>query len=839
MLPSGLTVAVTLKAFDEMSKVVQAATSGAARQFRQFQERVSAASTAMRSFGAGSLAVGAAAGATLAAPIRAFMTLEDAQTQLKSTLMQSNGQISTMFAAIDKQALALGNRLPGTTADFYAMASSLKSLGVTEKSIAGGVLAASANLGVVLKPLGVTFQDSAVAMAKFKEALGIADGDMIKFADTIQRTAHLGVQLGEMRFAFSKVAPTLQTLRIQGLGAANDLAPLVGMMIKTGKSGEEAGSGLADVIKATLDLKKIGAANKELAKYGVSLDFVDKKTGQFKGVTNMIAQFDKLQKLTPVMRSGLLSGLFGTGGAGDVASIMATQGVAGYQKMTAAMKQQADLNQRVALALGTLGNVWESLLGTAENALAVFGGALAPELKALANYFNGVSESIGNWAKAHPALTRQIMLGVAAFAAVATVVGGAALAIGTIGAGVAFVSGGLTSIAGAATTAAPVVARVGQGIVTLGARFAGLRFPTGVFAAAAGWPARIGLAFASLRVQLALGLALIPRWVGAQLAAARTSLLTAGGLRAMGGALVGRVVGGLRAAAVAARLFATTMLFTPQGLAIAALATAAVLVYKYWKPISGFFRGLWRGFVEGLGPVSKAVGPAFAKMAAAVAPVLGPLRAVGRWLAALLKPVDDVGGGAEKMGRRFGLVIAGMVNAIGGLANKMAIGAANMMSSLANGISAGAAKVYAQMQKVAAGVRAYWPFSPAKAGPLRDIHRIKLVETIAASVRPAPLVKVMTQVAGAARAAALPAVRSVLPPVSAVPAVRGALSPAVAGAAARGGGVSIHFAPTVDARGAAPGVEADIKAQLAGMKHELVKMVKDATASRDRSKFGG
>jgi hypothetical protein len=37
-------------------------------------------------------------------------------------------------------------------------------------------------------------------------------------------------------------------------------------------------------------------------------------------------------------------------------------------------------------------------------------------------------------------------------------------------------------------------------------------------------------------------------------------------------------------------------------------------------------------------------------------------------------------------------------------------------------------------------VRNLLPFSPAKEGPLRDLHKIKLVETIAATIKPAPLV---------------------------------------------------------------------------------------------------
>jgi TP901 family phage tail tape measure protein len=45
-------------------------------------------------------------------------------------------------------------------------------------------------------------------------------------------------------------------------------------------------------------------------------------------------------------------------------------------------------------------------------------------------------------------------------------------------------------------------------------------------------------------------------------------------------------------------------------------------------------------------------------------------------------------------------------------------------------------------------IRDLLPFSPAKTGPLRDIHRIKLVETIAGSIKSKPLVSAMTGVVG-------------------------------------------------------------------------------------------
>ena len=78
--------------------------------------------------------------------------------------------------------------------------------------------------------------------------------------------------------------------------------------------------------------------------------------------------------------------------------------------------------------------------------------------------------------------------------------------------------------------------------------------------------------------------------------AARTKALAVGGaIKTFGSSLMGlarvavpMVLGSLKALS----LF---MLTNPIGLAITGIAVAAVLIWKYWEPIKGFFKGVWEG----------------------------------------------------------------------------------------------------------------------------------------------------------------------------------------------------------------------------------------------------
>ncbi len=47
------------------------------------------------------------------------------------------------------------------------------------------------------------------------------------------------------------------------------------------------------------------------------------------------------------------------------------------------------------------------------------------------------------------------------------------------------------------------------------------------------------------------------------------------------------------------------------------------------------------------------------------------------------------------------------------------------MTSIGDGIRAGWGKLKNKVSSIAQRIRNFFPFSPAKEGPLRDIHRIK------------------------------------------------------------------------------------------------------------------
>ncbi len=404
-------------------------------------------------------AVGVATQGMSQTVLDSFITLEDARTSLENTLMKSDGSVSGYFKGINDEALKLGDALPGTTADFYQMASTLKSLGVEEKSIVGGALKSAAYLGVVLK---IPYEEAATATAKFKEALGIADAELLPFIDDIQRLSHMGVQVGEMSFAFSKIGATMKGLGMSGLKAARDVEPLIGMLIKSGFSGETVGTNLGNIMKDAVSFK----GNKQLDEMGIDLNFND-AAGNFKGTANMIKELEKLKAIkSDSARLSVIESIFGKGEASSMANVLIQNGTAGLADFNKKMSEQADLNARVKKSSQTLGNTWEALTGTASNLFAIMGESVAPALKGLTVYLNGATSSMSSFAKEHPILTQGLSWIVVGLTAVTTAAGFTLISISVLGRAFAMMKLAAITTGGALTFLGGVIKTVSLFLLT-------------------------------------------------------------------------------------------------------------------------------------------------------------------------------------------------------------------------------------------------------------------------------------------------------------------------------------------------------------------------------------
>jgi len=396
---------------------------------QQRVQRMHSAGMKMAWHGAGAIAAGTLAARGIGAPVAAFAAQEDAATQLRASMMGANGQVAAEFAQIDALAQRLGNRLPGTTADFYEMMTMLRRQGMSAKVILGGLGEATGYLGVQLK---MGYSEAAEFAAKLQDATRTSERDMMALSDVIQRTFYLGVDADNMLQGFSKLTSSMDVLKRSGIDAARMFAPLLVMADQAGMKGEAAGNAFRKVFQASLDETKLSKANDLIKNTGIALDFSDGK-GEFGGLDQMFAQLQKLERLNTADRLAVIKKLFGDDAETlQAVSLLISKGADGYAEVQGKLANQASLQQRVNSQLGTLRNLWDAASGTFVNGLATVAEAAAPDIRNLIGLITTAAERFQLWAKENPRLAGALFKVAAVLTGLVIAAGALALAVGTI-----------------------------------------------------------------------------------------------------------------------------------------------------------------------------------------------------------------------------------------------------------------------------------------------------------------------------------------------------------------------------------------------------------------------
>lgn len=396
----------------------QRASAAAARAYEQAQSRAAS----LRGAGYATAGTGAAAGVGVGATVRAYADQEDAATRLQVAMMRTGAAVPDTFRQMNALAEELGDKLPGTTADFARTMTMLQRQGMAAETVLAGTGRAAAYLGVMLQQAP---ESAAEFAAKLQDATGTAAADMLRLADTIQRTYYLGVDPENMLGAYSALSPALVAIKQQGAHGAASMAPLIAMLDQASLSGHAAGNALRKVFSRTFH-PDVAKANSDLKQFGIKLDFLDKK-GEFRGLDNLFSQLAKLKQLSTEQRLATLTRIWGDDSETlQALNTMIEKGAAGYAEMSAKLADQADLQQRINALLGTTRNLWDAASGSFTNLLAEIGKLLAPDIRALTVWFGEMTVKLRAWVAANPELATTLAR-VAAAVAVLLVVGGALL----------------------------------------------------------------------------------------------------------------------------------------------------------------------------------------------------------------------------------------------------------------------------------------------------------------------------------------------------------------------------------------------------------------------------
>lgn len=407
----------------------------------------------------------------LAAPVSAYAQSETASTDLRAAMMDSSGKVGADYQRIDELATRLGDKLPGTTADFKNLMTMLLRQGLSAKTVLGGTGEAAALLAVQLKK---TPEEAAEMAAKLQDATRGTEKEMEAIMDQVQRLYYAGTDSNNILGAFTSLSPALDTLKIKGKAAMEQMSPLIGMLDQAGLSGEKSGNALRKVFTRMMNTAKVGKAAKAA---GIQLDFTNGK-GEFGGFENMYKQLAKLKSLSTEKRLKLLQSIFGDDSETlQALNTMIEKGKEGYDQFAQKLEAQASLRQRVNDQLGTLANLWDAASGTFTNFLAKMGESVAPQLKELTKWIGGINEKLSDWAAKNPQTAAAVMktaavIGVLLTAVVSIGAALSALLIPIALSKFAFFSlfGGMGKAAGGALGLAGTLLKLGGSLAAFGAK---------------------------------------------------------------------------------------------------------------------------------------------------------------------------------------------------------------------------------------------------------------------------------------------------------------------------------------------------------------------------------
>lgn len=407
----------------------------------------------------------------LSAPVAAYAQSETASTDLRAAMMDSSGKVGADYQRIDELATRLGDKLPGTTADFKNLMTMLMRQGISAKAVLGGTGEAAALLSVQLKK---SPEAAAEMAAKLQDATRGSEKEMVAIMDQVQRLYYLGVDDGNILGAFSTVAPALDLMKVSGEEAMKTMGPLIAMLDQSGMTGEKAGNALRKVFDRSLSVDKFEKLKKRT---GVSLDFTDGK-GNFAGLDKAFDELAKLKNLTDVQLKQVLGKVWGDD-AETIGALttMIRKGKEGYEEYAQKMQAQASLNQRVNDQLGTLANLWDAASGTFTNFLAKMGESVAPQLKELTKWIGGINEKLSDWAAKNPETAGAIMKTAAVIGVFLTAVVGIGAALSAVLVPIALskfaffsLFGGMGKVIGGALGLAGTLLKLGGALAAFGAK---------------------------------------------------------------------------------------------------------------------------------------------------------------------------------------------------------------------------------------------------------------------------------------------------------------------------------------------------------------------------------
>lgn len=327
-------------------------------------------------------------------------------TDLRASIAQTGedgkinyNKLATEMMGAEAVAVRLGNKLPGTTADFAQMMQVMKQNGLDVKTIVDGAADAVGHLAVASNAVP---KEIAADFARYGNLFKLRPEDFTPAADVFSRiyssTGQTSAELIEAAKYFQ--GRIGQGLKIGGLEDAEKYTKLFGFMGKRGLTGSVAGMGLSNFFESYNThrdkLPDLQAAT------GIKLDFYDKQ-GKFVGLDQVMEQMSQFDKLSAKDRTQWMETMFGTLGS-QAANVMVD--AKGWKDFNAEQAKTISLQEKSAMKAADYNNKMEALKGTLTNLKVAVFEPMLPGATAIVDKANEFAGIMQGFAKSHPEIMK-------------------------------------------------------------------------------------------------------------------------------------------------------------------------------------------------------------------------------------------------------------------------------------------------------------------------------------------------------------------------------------------------------------------------------------------------
>ena len=749
-----------------------------------------------------------AMGAPLAYSLNQAIDYETQFIRVSKTVKGTDEEIKNLSTDIRSMAK---NDIPKSTDELTAIAAAAGQLGIETPKIVKfteviAKLSDTTNLG----------DDAADSFAKFANITSMSQDNFDRLGSTV-------VALGN-NFATTEADVVAFSMRIAGAATQVNISQAKIMGLATGLSsvGLEAEAGGTAISKTLIAMSQaVENGGADLQKFA---NVSGMSAAQFKkafkdDAANATVSF--IEGLGRMKSEG--KNVFGVLDDLDMSEVrlrdtlMRASGASKEMRRALVMSSAAwEENTALNVEAATKYNSTASRIQFAKNKIAdmgiTIGQILIPAAEKMVGTFSKMADWLADLSERYPTLTKTVIYLVGGLVGLLSVAGAIAFTFGTVTQAITAVTTVMTILTARSTYAtivkwAQVAAENAWTIAQIAATVASVALGGGVMALWAGLKALTNTTKLATAAQWLLNLAMDANPIG----------LIVLGVAAAVAAVTAMVIywEDLTAAFNDSHpvIKATALILAAPILPLVAIAGAIRWLIDNWDDLPGAAGKA----IGGMFDYVKGIVPEFAKTVAkaigfvATLPIMMPyyiFQAIKAMTGALYSAAPEFWDGAKG-------IFDKIVDFVSELPSKMFQAGKNIVNSMWEGMKSVAMLPINGIMSITDTIRDYLPFSPAKRGALMDIHKIKLVETIADTIKPAPMVSAMDSAMQATRAS-----------------IGGAGLGSGGAAMSTGGGGStttINFAPVITVSGGSGGA-----AVAQSIKDELLKLMPDVLKTLER-----